>query len=50
MEDKNKDFITDYFAWVSLSEQKDIVEKLENITKDSEKERNNEKNKNKNKK
>lgn len=28
------EFISSYFAWVSLPEQKNIVNKLENITKD----------------
>lgn len=28
------EFISSYFAWVSLPEQKRIVEKLENITRD----------------
>ena len=27
------EFISSYFAWVPLSEQKDIANKLENITK-----------------
>lgn len=36
-EDKNKlnvtsDFVTSYFAWVELDEQKKIVDKLENVT------------------
>ena len=35
-EDSTKygEFISSYFAWVSLPEQKNIVNKLENITKD----------------
>ena len=49
MENKNKDFITDYFTWISLTEQKEIVKKLENITKDSEKGRKEEKKLNKEK-
>ena len=28
------EFISSYFAWVSLPEQKNIVNRLENITKD----------------
>lgn len=28
----NNDFVTSYFAWVELDEQKNIAEKLENIT------------------
>lgn len=31
---KYGEFISSYFAWVSLPEQKNIVNKLENITKD----------------
>lgn len=31
---KYGEFISSYFAWVSLPEQKNIVKKLENITKD----------------
>ncbi len=30
---KYGEFISSYFAWVSLPEQKSIVEKLENVTK-----------------
>ncbi len=30
---KYGEFISSYFAWVPLSEQKEKVEKLENITK-----------------
>ena len=30
---KNEEFISSYFAWVPLSEQKNIANKLENITK-----------------
>ena len=29
------EFISSYFAWIPLPEQKKIVNKLENITKDS---------------
>ena len=28
------EFISSYFAWIPLSEQQNIVNKLENITKD----------------
>ena len=31
------EFISSYFAWVPLSKQKEIVNKLENITKDKNK-------------
>ncbi len=31
---KYGEFISSYFAWVSLPEQKNIANKLENITKD----------------
>ena len=31
---KYGEFISSYFAWVSLPEQKNIVNRLENITKD----------------
>lgn len=31
------EFISSYFAWVPLPEQKRIVNKLENITKDTDK-------------
>ena len=31
---KYGEFVSSYFAWVSLPEQKNIVNKLENITKD----------------
>lgn len=44
MSKKNKDFVTKYFAWLSLSEQKNRAKELQNITKESEKERKNEKN------
>ena len=37
---KYGEFITSYFAWVSLPKQKEKVEKLENITKNKDKERN----------
>ena len=35
-EDETKDgeFISSYFAWISLSKQKEKTERLENITKD----------------
>ena len=36
---KYGEFISSYFAWVSLSDQKEKVKKLENITKKDEKER-----------
>ncbi|MCI8443572.1 MAG: hypothetical protein HFJ37_00025 [Clostridia bacterium] len=35
---KYGEFISTYFAWVSLPEQKETVEKLQNITKKEEKE------------
>lgn len=40
-EDSTKygEFISSYFAWVSLPEQKEKVNKLENMTKKKEKER-----------
>lgn len=40
-EDSTKygEFVSTYFAWVSLPEQKEKVEELENITKKQEKER-----------
>lgn len=34
---KYGEFISTYFAWVSLPEQKRIVEKLQNITKKEDK-------------
>lgn len=34
---KYGEFITSYFAWVPLPEQKEKVEKLENITKKKDK-------------
>lgn len=34
---KYGEFISSYFAWVSLPEQKEKAEKLENITKNEEK-------------
>lgn len=37
---KYGEFISSYFAWVSLQKQKEKVEKLENITKNKDKERN----------
>ena len=37
---KYGEFISSYFAWVSLPKQKEKVEKLENITKNKDKERN----------
>lgn len=36
---KYGEFISSYFAWVSLPDQKEKVEKLENITKKEDKER-----------
>ena len=33
---KYGEFVSSYFAWVSLPKQKEKVEKLENITKDKE--------------
>ena len=40
-EDSTKygEFISSYFAWVSLPKQKEKVEELENITKKKDKER-----------
>lgn len=38
---KYGEFISSYFAWVSLPDQKDKVEELENMTKKREKERKN---------
>ena len=38
---KYGEFISSYFAWVSLPNQKDRVEELENITKKREKDRKN---------
>ena len=40
---KYGEFISSYFAWVSLPEQKKKVEKLENITKKQKSEKNKEK-------
>lgn len=34
---KYGEFISSYFAWVSLPEQKDKVEKLEEVTKEKKK-------------
>lgn len=36
---KYGEFISTYFAWVSLPKQKDRVEELENMTKNKEKDR-----------
>lgn len=36
---KYGEFISTYFAWVSLPQQKDRVEELENMTKNKEKNR-----------
>ena len=36
---KYGEFISSYFAWVSLPQQKEKVEELENITKKNEKKR-----------
>ena len=38
---KYGEFISTYFAWVSLPQQKDRVEELENMTKNKEKDRKN---------
>lgn len=38
---KYGEFISSYFAWVSLPNQKDRVEELENMTKNKEKDRKN---------
>ena len=38
---KYGEFISTYFAWVSLPQQKDRVEELENMTKNIEKDRKN---------
>lgn len=35
-ETKYGEFVSSYFAWVPLTEQKNIANKLENITKDKE--------------
>lgn len=37
---KYGEFVSSYFAWVSLPKQKEKVEKLENITKNKDKEKN----------
>ena len=37
---KYGEFISSYFAWISLPDQKEKVEELENITKKREKNRN----------
>ena len=37
---KYGEFVSSYFAWVSLPKQKEKVEKLEHITKNKDKERN----------
>lgn len=39
--DFNKEFIPEYFTWITMEEQKRKVEKLENITKKNKKERKN---------
>ncbi len=36
---KYGEFISSYFAWVSLPEQKDRVDELENMTKNKEKDK-----------
>lgn len=43
-EDSTKygEFISSYFAWVSLPQQKEKVEELQNMTKNNRKERNSE--------
>lgn len=46
---KYGEFISSYFAWVSLPEQKEKVKKLEKITKPNKKEQENSKNWKKNK-
>lgn len=38
--DYNSEFVPEYFAWVTMEEQKRTVEKLEKITKKNKKERN----------
>ena len=40
---KYGEFISSYFAWISLPEQKEKVKKLEKVTKNGEKNRKNEK-------
>ena len=37
---KYGEFVSSYFAWVSLPKQKEKVKKLENITKNKDKDRN----------
>lgn len=39
MDEEDKDFITSYFEWISLSKQKEKAEELQNMTKNKEKER-----------
>ena len=39
------EFISSYFAWVSLPQQKEKVEELQNMTKNNKKNRNSENNK-----
>ncbi len=34
-ETKYGEFISSYFAWITLERQKEICEKLENVTKDN---------------
>lgn len=43
-EDSTKygEFISSYFAWVSLPQQKEKVEELQNMTKNNKKDRNSE--------
>ena len=42
---KYGEFISSYFAWVSLPQQKEKVEELQNMTKNNKKNRNSENNK-----
>lgn len=37
--DFNKEFVPEYFSWITMEEQKEKVENLENITKKDKKER-----------
>ena len=39
--DLNKEFVPEYFTWVTMEEQKKKVERLEKIKKKNEKERKN---------
>ena len=40
---KYGEFVSSYFAWIPLPEQKEKAKRLQNITKKDKKERNNEK-------